>query len=357
MNYMSETFLKIMRLTNKELNKNAKYLLENSSNQEAFNVVNNHRALHFLPLIRLRTNLHQHFKAMGGQRTIVQRLKRIPTIIDKMRRFPDIGFASFQDIGGIRVIVESISDIYSLKKRLDNAKTDFAFQKIRENDRIKEPKSKQGRGYRSLHLIYKFHSQEEKYNNLKIELQIRTKLQNLWATTIEAVDIMKNQSLKSGLGRTKWNDFFEIVSSNFALLEKQPLLPEHTGKTQEELKKELQTIEKEIEAIKNLKSIMVLSNPVNLTFKKGTQYCIIILDSQTKNVDIKEFKESELEQANEEYANLEKQILSSNESKLTVLVSAKDAKKLQKGYAGYFLDVNDFVVEVEKLLIPQSPSK
>ena len=59
----------------------------------------------------------------------MQRLKRIPTIIDKVQRFPDIGFASFQDIGGIRAVVENINDVYALKKKLDNARTDFSFKK------------------------------------------------------------------------------------------------------------------------------------------------------------------------------------------------------------------------------------
>ena len=47
---MNGMFFKIMRLSNKELNKKAKELLQNLNNQEAFDTVNNHRALHSLPL-------------------------------------------------------------------------------------------------------------------------------------------------------------------------------------------------------------------------------------------------------------------------------------------------------------------
>jgi hypothetical protein len=342
-------FINLMQNTKKEINNAAKLLIANSQNQDAFDTVNNFRALHFLPLIRMRTNLHRHFQSLGGKRTIVQRLKRIPTIIDKTKRFPDIGFASFQDIGGIRVVVENINDVYALKKRLDNSKSNFSFEKIKENDRIKEPKSKQGRGYRSLHMIYKFISDDPKYNELKIELQIRTRLQNLWSTSVEAVDIMTKQSLKSGLGNDEWSKFFEIVSSNFAVIEKQPTLPEHISLTESELLQSFVNIEKSIDAIKTLKSIMILSNPFNKGFKKGTQYCIIVLDPINKAVKIEEFKEKELEEANSRYIEVEKEILSTNSNTLAVLVSAKDAKKLQKGYAGYFLDVKEFIEELEKL--------
>jgi len=35
---------------------------QNPSNQEAFTVLNEWRALHALPLVRLRTNIHNYFK-------------------------------------------------------------------------------------------------------------------------------------------------------------------------------------------------------------------------------------------------------------------------------------------------------
>lgn len=347
---ISEGFCRnIMRNSKKELNNAAKILLQNTQNQEAFDIVNNFRALHFLPLVRMRTNLHIHFKKLSGKRTIVQRLKRMPTIIDKTRRFPDIGLSSFQDIGGIRAVVENINDVYNLKNKLDNAKANFSFSKINETDRIAEPKEKQGKGYRSLHLIYNFESDDDKYKGLKIELQIRTRLQNLWATSVEAVDIMTRQSLKSGFGNDSWSKFFAIISSNFARIEKQQTLIEHRDIDDNTLLKLFVEIEKELDAIKTLNSIMILSNPFQSKFKKRTQYCLLILNPITKQIIIEEFTEKELEKANSRYIEIEKGILSTNSSNLAVLVSAKDAKKLQKGYAGYFLDVKEFIEELEKL--------
>jgi len=347
---MSDGFYKsIMRNSKKELNNAAKTLLQNTQNQEAFDIVNNFRALHFLPLIRMRTNLHIHFKKLSGKRTIVQRLKRMPTIIDKTRRFPDIGLSSFQDIGGIRAVVETINDVYSLKNKLDNAKANFSFTKINETDRIAEPKEKQGRGYRSLHLIYSFESDDDKYKGLKIELQIRTRLQNLWATSVEAMDIMTKQSLKSGFGNDGWSKFFAIISSNFARIEKQQTLIEHREYNDKTLLKLFVESEKELDAIKTLKSIMILSNPFESKFKKGTEYCLLILNPINKQIVIEEFTKKELEAANARYIEIEKEILLTNSSNLAVLVSAKDAKKLQKGYAGYFLDVKEFVEELENL--------
>ncbi len=77
-------------------------------------------------------------------------------------------------------------------------------------------------GYRSYHLIYQYKGslQTACYNKLRIEVQLRTKLQHAWATAVEAVGIFTKQALKSNIGDKDWLRLFALMSSEIAFDEK-----------------------------------------------------------------------------------------------------------------------------------------
>ncbi len=92
--------------------------------------------------------------------------------------------------------------------------------KEREKDYIQNPKKD---GYRGVHLIYRYKSDKiSTYDGLLIEVQIRSKIQHAWATAIEIVDLFTGQAIKSNEGEEEWKEFFRLVSSAFAKIEKQP---------------------------------------------------------------------------------------------------------------------------------------
>lgn len=97
-------------------------------------------------------------------------------------------------------------------------------------------------GYRGIHMVYKFISKSPKfsqYNEMLIEIQLRTRLQHNWATAVETVGIFTGEALKSSQGNEDWQRFFQLVSTWFAIKEEQKIIP-NTPNNLEELKKELQ---------------------------------------------------------------------------------------------------------------------
>ena len=67
-----------------------------------------------------------------------------------------------------------------------------------------------------------------------------------------------------------------------------------------------------------------------------------LTDFKDKSLTVKRFSESKLDQANNEYAELEKKYLNDKNFEI-VLVSVDDMNNLEKLYPNYFLDTEEFV--------------
>ena len=87
------------------------------------------------------------------------------------------------------------------------------------DDYISAPKAS---GYRGVHLMYRYKSDKKKtiYNDLKIEMQIRSRYQHAWATAVETVGIFVGQALKTSMGDDRWLRFFALMGSAIAIREK-----------------------------------------------------------------------------------------------------------------------------------------
>ena len=161
--------------------------------EHALKVLNNWRSSHAYPLQVITSNLRRNNK----NAIVVQRLKRLDSIVKKLERFPHMNLYRMQDLGGCRVIVDSIDEVYETLNKYKNSRIRHILK--REYDYIKEPKPS---GYRSYHMVYQFQSdKKDVYNkNMFIEIQFRTKLQHIWATTVEMMGLYTKESLKSSNG-------------------------------------------------------------------------------------------------------------------------------------------------------------
>jgi hypothetical protein len=67
------------------------------------------------------------------------------------------------------------------------------------------------------------------YNGLRIEMQLRSRLQHAWATAVETVGTFLRQALKSSQGEGAWLKFFALMGSALARREHTPLVPGTPG--------------------------------------------------------------------------------------------------------------------------------
>lgn len=315
----------------------------------ALKIVNEWRVCHAYPINTFQATLRR--KSSKYKNVIVaQRLKRLPTIINKLERYPGMSLARMQDVGGVRGIVNNIEEVRELQAQYSDTKR-FSHELVREDDYITTPKPD---GYRGVHLVYRYNNTRagnrlaEKYKGLKLELQLRTKVQHSWATAVETMGTFRGEALKSRQGNRDWLEFFELVSSAFAFAEQTPRLYKHTKYSAKTIYKEVARVEAKLEVLEHIKGIAVAANAIH-TRGYGGFYNLIVLRSDDHTVWIKSFRKDELDQASREYAEQEARAAAGQKIE-PVLVSAGRLKSLKQAYPNYFLDVREFVSRVEDII-------
>ncbi len=285
----------VPKYTKYEINKAGKIIADPFSTpkerEEALVILNNWRAAHAYPLQVICSNLRQK----NPNAIVVQRLKRLESITGKIQRFPEMQLYKMQDLGGCRVIVDTIEQVY---EAIDK----YKFSRIRhilkrEYDYIANPKES---GYRSYHMVYQFHSEsKDTYNkNMFIEIQFRTKLQHMWATAVEMMGIYTKSNLKSSQGDYDILRFFTLISSLFAIEEKMPICP-NTSKWVDELISEVKYLDKKNNIISTLSGLNVSINHASNKYnqKDKNLYYILLLNYDKMTVTVKPFKSSNLDKS------------------------------------------------------------
>lgn len=309
---------------------------------DALGIVNNWRASHAYPLQIICSNL----RTKNPNAIVVQRLKRLKSITGKLERYPDMNLYRMQDIGGCRVIVDQIDQVFEAVDRYKNSR--IRHKLMKENNYIAKPKTS---GYRSYHMVYKYHSdKKETYNkNMLIEIQFRTKLQHMWATAVEMMGIYTKENLKSSRGNKNILRFFVCVSSLFAIEEHTPVCP-NTSENVDDLIQEIQNINQSEQILNKLLSISMACDVTKKYFgrKNKTRYYILVLDYQSipSHTTVYTFPNSEL--ATKAYGNIEAQ---KQDNQDAVLVSAKTFSELQLAYPNYFSDIKQFTVTLRDIFI------
>ena len=191
-----------MKYSGKQISKAGTIALTSNDNDEvshAIEVIKDWRSLHLPALDELQSSLLQLLKEKGIHIfSVSRRLKRLSSILNKLDRNPKSGLGTMQDIGGLRIVVQTMDALNNaLKVILENVPNNFEFCKEPVNY-IENPKDISG--YRSIHFVYKYHSENKDIDGMKIELQLRTKLQHSWAMAVETAELITGTALKSSQG-------------------------------------------------------------------------------------------------------------------------------------------------------------
>lgn len=312
---------------------------------DAMETLSKWRAAHAYPINTLQKYLRRVLGSNKFQNAIVaQRLKRTPSIIEKLKRFETMSLDRMQDIGGLRVIVDNISDVYRLHKLIETSKRFKHQLELPPRDYIKNPKPD---GYRSLHQVIRYRSDtHEELNGLRLEVQIRTRLQHSWATAVETLGMIQKSSIKTGGGDEITRRFFKLASALFALEEKCNLPDGFEDFTKDDIVKELTSIESSAKILTQLSGVAVSAHHIDTITKNYTGYHVLQLFISEHRVRLTAFKEA---QDAESFYKAKEIETKDDPNMAIVLMSAGALKDIKKAYPNYFLDTTAFLNNIEKI--------
>ena len=337
-----------MKYSRKEIDRTGKKLLTSTDPtevKEAIEKLNDWRSLHLVPLDILQQRITDFLSENKFQPFLIsRRLKRLTSIQYKLDMNPEMGLGGMQDIGGLRVVVNNVEELLHLQSLLRNNSID-EFDNRRMYDYVNEPKES---GYRSIHFAYIYKSDDIIYNGLRIELQIRTRLQHLWATAVETAGLYTNTSLKSSQGETGWLEFFKIVSALFSYKEKLPVARELKEISMKDMMVQCYKMNKSKQYSDILKALNVSVHETESEDETDNSiYYLIVIDFKDKTVGVTSFTKDKESIASNEYAKLEEGLQDGKNA--AVLVSVNKVKELRKAYPSYFLDTEEFTKNIDKI--------
>ncbi len=307
-------------------------------------VLDNWRACHSYPMNTFQVTLRWVARKFGRTAIVAQRLKRTPSILNKLREQQHMSLKRMQDIAGCRAIVSDMKQVNDILNYYRSTATiDHELVKI-DNYLIKPKKS----GYRSVHLIYKYKgSSTDVFDDQLVEIQLRTHLQHCWATAVETVDTMNGTAIKSGRGEPEWDRFFQLVSSVFAIEEKTESAIEGVPTDPVELIKETASLSLHLNVAAKLMNFSALFKlPPEL---KRAEYYLMVLDPDSKILTVTGFSKRESAIATERYEEAEERTRGKKGVQV-VLVSAGSVQALKKAYPNYYADTSMFVQQLTKIL-------
>ena len=166
---------------------------------DAYEVLDLFRAAHQSPMTRVTMGLRSIVKTATRADPIVsQRLKRSPRIVRKLIRMENSNLARLEDIGGCRAVVQDLEQFEAVRSRIERVWGD---QVRRRRDYLAEvPDS----GYRAAHWVVE-------RGGRRIEVQVRTRLQQQWANAVESADSRLDLTLKDGVGPDSMLEYFRAL--------------------------------------------------------------------------------------------------------------------------------------------------
>jgi len=310
--------------------------------REAFHIANNWREAHAYPMRSVRGSLRWYMNYYDIDGVTVARLKRMQAIRRKLQR-TSIKLHQLQDLGGCRAIVWSIADVRKLVETMRQCRHELRA----ESDYIATPKKD---GYRSHHLMFNYRGRGDRkiFDDKRIEVQIRTRLQHSWATAVESVGLFLGEYLKGGIGNPQWLQLFKLMSAEFARFEgcaEPPDVPPHHQRVSEII-----ALEKALEATKNLDKLShaVRYTDISVSPLEKPTYYLIIYDNATNEISVESYfipKSAMASYGTAEFFDNK----TGRDTKNVVLVEADKVDQLKEAYPNYFGDVQLFRAQLRNI--------
>lgn len=186
------------------------------------------------------------------------------------------------------------------------------------------------------------------WHNLRIEVQLRTKLQHSWATCVETVDAFSGEDLKFGKGASDWRRFFQLIGTVHARIEK-TMDVANTPKSQDRLLSEVKGLESKLQVIHTLRSYAQITQHImRKPDNERRDWFLIQMRPDEKQVLVQGYPITLLAKAKQHLAEFEEMFQGTKNQ--AALVATSSLAELKKAYPNYFADTTHFIATLERFL-------
>jgi hypothetical protein len=185
------------------------------------------------------------------------------------------------------------------------------------------------------------------WHKLRIEIQMRTKLQHAWATAVETVDAFTAEDLKFGKGTSGWRRFFQLMGSVHAHIEKTALVP-GTPKSLIDLKDEVISLERRLQVVRTLRSYLNITQHISKQQGADRDWFLIKMFPYERRVTVERYRQTQFSSAKRKLAEAEKEFQSTRNQ--AALVATRSISELKKAYPNYFADTTYFTSILENFV-------
>jgi RelA/SpoT family protein len=300
-------------------------------------ILDNWRASHGLPLNVIQAGLRGRIRRVEQKAIVAQRLKRFFSIMNKLVREPDMKLSQMQDLGGCRAILSNVPAVTAVYHMYEQEPRLSEEGSLKCYDYITEPKED---GYRGIHVVARYHprlAERAPWNGQRIEIQLRTRLQHAFATTVETVTTFTREPLKFGAGPAEWRRFFSLMGSALAIREQTPLV-KNTPNIEAELIAELREAANELRVRQRLHGWADALRTLPRKHIKNFKWLLLALDTTKNTIAVTGY--SSREEASKAVAEIEK---SKRADLDAVLVWVNSIKALRAAYPNYYADTTAFL--------------
>jgi putative GTP pyrophosphokinase len=306
----------------------------------------NWRASHAYVINTFQANLRN--RSRGTDIVVGTRLKRRATIVNKLKRFPDMQLGRMHDIAGCRIIFPDLDSLVAFRKEFHSARFQHKRRGIDDDNwnYIERPKPD---GYRGIHDVYEYDVRSDggiAWNGLTIEIQYRTLIQHAWATAVEVAGLLTANNPKLGQGNPDFIEFFALASEILARsYENSTSCYPNIGL--EEVVSRFRELENNIRIVEMFRRVN--SKVVDIDFKQNNILIFPFVNSDKENesrLTITGYRN--VTRAIEEYNKIERDFQDKAD---VVLVRADSFENLKVTFRNYFADTTDFVDLLDKAIV------
>lgn len=336
-----------------------KRLREGTDTAEDNEVLDNWRASHLYVINTFQASLRA--RAKGKSIQVAQRLKRKPTIIDKLRREPNMQLSTMQDLAGCRLIFPDVQNLNRFRMQMLTARfkhecrsvyyvaadlqpTNGIIRLLRREDRYNSMKNPKPSGYRGVHDVYRYNVKTEGgqiYNGMHIEVQYRTMYQHAWATAVEVADLLTSSRIKFSDADEGYQRFFVLASELIARAWEQMLGCEPMI-TDEDLISEFTALEARLGMLRTFQHLQ--AKEVSNIFKSNSILIVYFDLDENQNIRMEVENFSTYREGVLRYAELETQLAGKAD---VVLVRSDSESSMRSAFRNYFSDTKDFIMFVK----------